>query len=130
MKRHRKLPVHEDERLHSIAYCVGDGLRKLIPTDGNWGWPAYTKYGVANSDHHDYYEDGAQEHLVVSLWIRFDAPDDRYYCCITIKDGDDFILQRWMEFTFENWQQQLDLYNGITQFDRDVREYLELEGFD
>jgi hypothetical protein len=131
-KRAVPAPIVVEPRLASVLYCVDDGLRKLVPTT-HYGAPGYTKYGVANSCHDPHYEEGAQEHLVVTLciWPRTDMKTGKrhYQCFVSITDGDDFILQRVREFTYENWCEQLDMYNSITQIDKNAVEYLMMEGF-
>lgn len=124
-------PSFEDQRLHDIHYSVRGGLRKLVPTNG-FGWPAYNRYWVANSRHSPHYERDASEFLIVSLQLWEDSRKKPavWQCYLTIKDGDDMSLQRWREFTYENWCEQLDLYNSITQFDDHTRDYLRLEGVD
>lgn len=127
MRRQAQPPQPEDKRLRDVLWCVKDGFRKLVPTDR--GAPPFTQYGNSNSEHNEYYDVDADTFLVVGLHAWYSSQEKKWVCCITIADGDDFIFQRWSDFTWENWRQQIDLYEQIKQFDGDMFDLLSAEGF-
>lgn len=115
--RKQKSTVRED--YPCLSPCMDKGLSKLVPSKSVGGLP-FTRYG-------EIIEDPVEPHLMVSLLIH---PVARGLCVITIKDGDNFILQRWVDFNVENWHKQIDLYNLLERIDPDTIEYLiDHEGF-
>ncbi len=121
------IPEPEDDRLRSILYTMRakfgtfNGLKKLVPTK-HVGAPAFTIDGVSNSPHNDYYEPDCQEYMSVSLDVGYSM--NKWMCKISITDGDDTIYQRWRDFTFENWQDQMRVYNEIDGVDSGIIDYL------
>ncbi|HYT43073.1 MAG TPA: hypothetical protein VEP90_12080 [Methylomirabilota bacterium] len=112
----------EDKQLQEIVYCVGEGFRKIVPA-GNMGWPGFTSIGSMNRD------EDKDNYLLVELSVFENTFDNKWTCIITIKDGDDFIYQRFLDFTMENWIKQINTYKSINEIDAFAMKYLELEGF-
>ena len=125
MKNKDRNPI-VPEGLELLVYYIGKGLRKLVPCDEDIGWPAFDKYG----NNRDYKLGLDKTYLLVKLTILPPViSSEKWVCCITLTDGDDFILQRWMDFDLENWKSQMDLYNEITYIDQHTLSYLDMEGF-
>lgn len=120
MKR-RQEPEPEDARLREVLFCVREGLRKLVPCQ--WGAPPYDRFGAVARDQ------ATAPYLVVSLRPWYSIGYKAWRCQITIADGDDFLLQRCRPFTWEDWQEQVTVYDQITAFDTDMFSLLEEEGF-
>ena len=111
--------VFEDKRLNDISYCIDNGFRKLVPCSNFLGHPPFNEYGVMMPE-----EEETQPYLLVVLLIFKD------YTNLLINDGDDTDYRRSLDFTLENWEKQLDLYNSITHIDKTLLDYLmEYEGF-
>jgi hypothetical protein len=127
MKRQQEPEQPTDERLREVLYCIREGLRKLVPCA--WGAPPYTRYGSMNSDHSAHYDPEAKSYLVVSLRAWYARTEKAWVSQLLIQDGDDFLLQRWSPFTWEEWQKLVDLYDQVTSFDSDMFTLLEAEGF-
>lgn len=127
MRRKAEPAPPEDKRLRDVLWCVREGFRKLVPC--KWGAPPFTQYGAMNSDHDEYYQPDAQPFLVVSLNVWYSAPAKKWVTSISIQDGDDFIFQRFRDFTWEDWCAQMDVYNQISAFDGDMYVLLRDEGF-
>lgn len=127
MRQKKTLEPPTDERLRDVLYCVKEGLRKLVPC-GDWGSPPYTRYGSMNSEHSPHFDPEAKSYLMVSLCVSEAVPTDRV-CYISIADGDDFLLQRFVPFTWENWCGQVNTYDQITAFNRDMFDLLLEDGF-
>ena len=134
-------------------YAVSNGFRKLVPA-GTIGYPGYTAIGTFYRDENDTcpecgsndleylrlpdthcnncraeFSSNENNYLIVELSLFEDTSNNKWMSEITIKDGDDFYYQRFLDFTMENWLKQLNTYNEINQVDRFVMEYLKLEGF-
>lgn len=131
MTKHTQSSTPPDAgRLQSVLYCIRDGLRKLVPCHENYGSPTYTKYGMSNSEWDGVcYEEKAQGYLIAHLHAWYEVPSRSWVCCLTIQDGDDFILQRFRPFTWENWCAQMDIYNRLDNFDRNTYLILRAKGF-
>jgi hypothetical protein len=126
MRRQKQPEPPTDERLREVLYGVREGLRKLVPA--SWGSPPYTRYGSMNSEHSSHFDPEAKPYLMVSLRV-WHAASDGWTCYISIADGDDFSLQRFLPFTWENWCGQVNTYDQITTFDQDMYSLLLEDGF-
>jgi hypothetical protein len=119
-RKHPPIPPPDDPRLQEIQYAVGEGLRKLVPSEG-WGSPAFTWDGRFVRD-----EPGS---IVVSLRIAY-YTQVGWQCFLTLSDGDDGLYQRFLPFTLDNWQRQMSLYLILDRVrDKDLAWLQESEGF-
>jgi hypothetical protein len=124
----------DDPRLREILYCIGAhcGLRKLVPCHRGIGSPPFTNAGTLVRDD----DPLLPRYLRVQLTAvygyhgkEWSDMSQSWECCITITDGDDYILQYWLPFTYDNWCKQIDCYNSINQISPAVLDFLEFVGF-
>jgi hypothetical protein len=129
MRRKQPETLPADARLCQVLFCIREGLRKLIPAAPNWGHPPFTRYCTPNSEHREQFDPTCQPHLVVDLHAWYSTHKQTWICSLSIADGDDFLLQRFRPFTWEDWQSQVDLYDQVTSFDDDMCSLLRDAGF-
>jgi hypothetical protein len=101
-------PIEElSDPLRQIYHCVKNKPFHKLVSSGWLGSPGYAVNGTF------LIADTSDKNVSVVLGVRWDAYYKKWSCYITITDGDDFIRHLWKDFTFENWNYLLKIYNDM-----------------